>query len=118
VLVPPDTSPTFAHMASVVTDSSGADLTFTGLAAKIRYWNDITPRTSAVEVTGLGGVTAYRLVKTWESTVSWVCLAAQGSDGVWEDDVDVNRYLCTGVTPSTGDTTPPDPPTGLTITPL
>jgi hypothetical protein len=105
---------TFARVATVVTDATGADLTFTGLAHKVRYKNDLNQITP-VEVTGLGGVSTYRLSKVWEPEITYACFEAQGSDGVWETSVDPNSYVCYGVTPSPGDTTPPDAPTDVAV---
>ncbi len=105
----------FAHVASVHTDATGADITFTGLAHKVRYWNDLHVQSAPVEITGLGGVTSYRLTKTWEATVTFACFEAQGSDGVWETAVLSSNYICAGVTPGTTDITPPAAPTGLAV---
>lgn len=112
------TGDTFATTASVTLDTTGADLTFTGLATKIRYWNTLHPRTSPVEVTGLGGVASYRLSKTWETdpiAVTWVCIESQGSDGIWESDKVVDSYICKTLPAPAGDVTAPANPSGLGI---
>jgi hypothetical protein len=107
---------TFAHVTSVVTDANGADITFTGSAYKVRYSNDLHSAGSPVEVTGLGGVSTYRLAKVWEPTISFACFEAQGSDGVWETAINPSNYVCATVVPGTVDTTAPATPTGLTVT--
>jgi hypothetical protein len=111
-LTPADLSP--ASVSSVVGDTTGADLTFTGLAYKVRYWN--VSVASKTEVTGLAGVANYRLNVAWASDVTFGCFEAQGSDGVWESDVDPNSYRCINIIPGTpADTTAPDIPTELEI---
>lgn len=100
---------------SVVLDPNGGDLTFTGLAQKIRYWNELHLHGSDVEVAGLGGVASYRLSKVWEATIFWVCVEAQGSDGVWETTRDPSSYRCNSVTPGPPEAPAPPVPTGLNL---
>lgn len=112
---PPDPETSDASIASIVSDATGADITFTGSAYAIRYWDDLHPRVSPVTVSGLGGVSSYRLSKVWEAEITFVCMEAQDVDGTWQSFIDSNSYLCTSVTPggAPGDTTAPAVPTNL-----
>lgn len=104
-----------ANVTGVTTDTTGADITISGLAYKIRYWDDLHDSSNKVEVTGLGGVSTYRLSKIWEPSITFMCVEAQGSDGVWETDVLSTNYRCRSVVPGTGDITAPVQPTGLKV---
>lgn len=112
------TNDTFSTLSTVTLDSTGADLVFNGLAHKIRYWNNLHPRTAPVEVVGLGGVASYRHNKTWEVTpvaVTFVCYESQGSDGIWESDKVTDSYVCGSLSVTSTDTTAPATPTGLGV---
>lgn len=109
------TDDVFANVATLTADETGADVTFTGLAHKIRYWNDLNPVETPVEITGLGGVTTYRITATWGAGVTYLCTEAQGSDGVWETVRLAGSYICDGVPAPTGDVTAPDAPTGMSV---
>lgn len=112
------TSDTFSTTASVALDATGADITFTGLASKIRYWNNLHPRTAPVEVTGLGGVASYRLSKTWETApvaITFVCIESQGSDGIWESDKVTDSFVCNNLATTSTDSTAPATPSGFGV---
>ena len=113
VTLVPVSQDTFANVNTITVDTTGADITFLGLAHKLRYWNDLHPRGSEVELAGLGSVATYRLSKVWEPTISYVCMEAQGADGIWETTKVPASYLCKAVTPGSADTTPPATPVGL-----
>ena len=104
-----------AFTSNVVSDTTGADITFVGNAHKIRYWDDLIESSSKLEVTGLGGVPTYRLSKIWEPSITFMCVEAQGSDGVWETTVNADFYRCAGVAPGSGDITAPIVPSGLSV---
>lgn len=103
---------TFAHIGQVVPDTLGANLTFTGLAFKIRFWDDFIARAAAFEITGLNGVTTYRHNRVWGFGITFACYEAQGSDGVWETSTDPNSFVC-GTVPQ--DTVAPLPPDGIQV---
>lgn len=96
-------------MATVTTDATGANLTFTSPAYKIRYWNTDISNTTPVEVSGLGGVMSYRHNIVHMPTVTYQCYQSQGINGVWETDT----WICADVTP--GDIVPPRKPKILSI---
>lgn len=104
-----------SHVVGLVSDTAGADLTFSGAAYKYRYWYDLTAPGQKIEIIGINGNTSARLNKVWEPQSTFVCAEAQGSSGVWETDDNPSSYLCTTVTPGSGDTTAPATPTGFTL---
>lgn len=98
-LTPPGGGETSASVATVTADFYGANITFNGSAHAISYFtmkNNNTP----VEITGLGGVTSYRLSRVWTTedgevlsgTAPFTCIKAKGSDGIYQ-----TGQICTGV---------------------
>ncbi len=102
-------------VVTLASDTAGATITFSGSAYKMRYWDDLNDANNKVEISGLGGVSTYRLLHTWEQEITFMCAEAQGSDGIWETAVDPNSYRCIGVTPGSGDLVAPLAPTGLMV---
>ena len=100
------TFPTVAlsHVIAIKTDKNGATLTFSGPAYAVRYVADNNAIVGGIGVpivvSGLGGVMTYRHAIAWPATplvTTFVCYAAKGANGVWENDVNSLSYLCVPV---------------------
>lgn len=102
-----------AHINSITTDTTGADLTMLGATYAVRYYTDTIPTTV---INGLGGVTSYRHNLAWDALSTFVCYAAQDVNGIWENDADATSYKCNSVHPA--DTTAPTVPANLRLATL
>ncbi len=114
--VEPPPSPPSAYVTSVKTDGDGANVTLTGKASKLRFWDDTMPKTELSDFTPES--LAYRLVRHWPMGATFTCVEAAVDNGTWV----TGNYQCAGVTPVPPAPIPPIPPLSVfgtvTVNPL
>jgi beta-mannanase len=108
--VPFNISDALSHVAVPPTiGSADVTLAFTNPAYGVRYWTNTIPVT---EISSLGGVLTYHQSIAWSGETTFYCAAAQGNNGVWENDVNPLSYLCNSV-----DLAPPTTPSNVVAKP-
>ena len=95
-------------VTSVITDATGADITFDGLATAVRYWNNDILQSNPTEIPFVVPVNSYR--HNFPATDNtYQCYQAKGANNVWE----TTTWICNSLV--VGDIVPPAKPQGLRI---